>query len=111
MSRLSITVVGAGVTGLWQAYEMARRGHAVTLREATAESAPGAASRFAGAMLAPYCEAEAAPPLVQHIGEHHASARCQQRAGEGFTQSARATGDHHPTAGQVHDSLRSAVGR
>lgn len=68
MSKLTITVVGAGVTGLWQAYELARRGHAVTLREAAPESAPGAASRFAGAMLAPYCEAEAAPPLVQKLG-------------------------------------------
>ncbi len=68
MTKLSITVVGAGVTGLWQAFELARRGHAVTLREATAETAPGAASRFAGAMLAPYCEAEAAPPLVQELG-------------------------------------------
>ncbi len=68
MSTLTITVVGAGITGLWQAYELARRGHAVTLREATSESAPGAASRFAGAMLAPYCEAEAAPPLVQQLG-------------------------------------------
>lgn len=68
MSRLSITVVGAGITGLWQAYELARRGHAVTLREATTQAAPGAASRFAGAMLAPYCEAEAAPPLVQQLG-------------------------------------------
>ena len=68
MSTLAITVVGAGVTGLWQAYELARRGHGVTLREATPERAPGAASRFAGAMLAPYCEAEAAPPLVQQLG-------------------------------------------
>jgi glycine oxidase len=68
MSKLSITVVGAGVTGLWQAYELARRGHTVTLREAGSEVAPGAASRFAGAMLAPYCEAEAAPPLVQQLG-------------------------------------------
>jgi glycine oxidase len=68
MTKLSITVVGAGITGLWQAFELARRGHAVTLREATPESAPGAASRFAGAMLAPYCEAEAAPPLIQQLG-------------------------------------------
>jgi len=64
----AVTVVGAGIMGLWQALTLARRGHAVTLREAMPENSPGAASRFAGAMLAPYCEAEAAPLLVQQLG-------------------------------------------
>lgn len=68
MTRLNITVVGGGITGLWQAFELSRRGHGVTLREAASQAAPGAASRYAGAMLAPYCEAEAAPPLVQQLG-------------------------------------------
>jgi glycine oxidase len=66
--KLAITVVGAGVLGLWQAFELARRGHAVTLKEAMAEAATGAASRFAGAMLAPYCECEGAEPIVQQLG-------------------------------------------
>jgi len=66
--RLTVTVVGAGVIGLWQAYEFARRGHRVLVCEAAPEKATGAASRLAGAMLAPYCEAETAPALVTELG-------------------------------------------
>lgn len=68
MDKLTITVVGAGIFGLWQAFEFARRGHNVTVREAMSEAESGGASRFAGAMLAPYCEAEAAEPIVKQIG-------------------------------------------
>lgn len=66
--KLTVSVVGAGVLGLWQAYALARRGHHVTLYEAAPEHATGAASRMAGAMLAPYCEAEAAPAIVTELG-------------------------------------------
>lgn len=68
LSKLDITVVGAGIFGLWQAFEFARRGHTVTLREAMPEADSGGSSRFAGAMLAPYCEAEAAPDVVKQLG-------------------------------------------
>ncbi len=68
MESLDVTVVGAGVLGLWQAFEFARRGHSVTLYEAMPEAECGASSRFAGAMLAPYCEAEAADPLIEELG-------------------------------------------
>ena len=66
----AITVVGAGITGLWQALLLARAGHDVRLIERSREAAPfaRAASRLAGAMLAPDCEAEAAPPLVRDLG-------------------------------------------
>lgn len=66
----SITVIGAGITGLWQALVLARAGHSVHLVERSPEATPfaGSASRFAGAMLAPDCEAEAAPPLVRDLG-------------------------------------------
>lgn len=40
----------------------------MTLREAMPETETGAASRCAGAMLAPFCEAEAAPALVRDLG-------------------------------------------
>jgi glycine oxidase len=68
MDKLSITVVGAGITGLWQALTLARRGHRVRLLERSAEPFAEAASAFAGAMLAPYCEAEAAEPVVRELG-------------------------------------------
>jgi glycine oxidase len=68
MAKLSITVVGAGITGLWQALTLARRGHRVRLLERSAVPFADAASSFAGAMLAPYCEAEAAEPVVRDLG-------------------------------------------
>jgi glycine oxidase len=68
MTRLGVLVVGGGIFGLWQAFELARRGHRVTLREAMPEHETGAASRFAGAMLAPDCEAEGTEPIVRELG-------------------------------------------
>lgn len=68
MSRLAITVVGGGVVGLWQALTLLGRGHDVTLREAAQKDMSGAASRLAGAMLAPYCESEAAEPIIKQLG-------------------------------------------
>ena len=68
MNTRSITIAGAGITGLWQALTLARRGHRVRLIERTAEPFAGAASALAGAMLAPYCEAEAAEPVVRELG-------------------------------------------
>ncbi len=68
MSGLDVTVVGAGIVGLWQALALARAGHRVTLREAADEAHAGSASRCAGAMLAPYCEAEAAEDIVLRLG-------------------------------------------
>lgn len=66
--KLKITVVGAGITGLWQAFELAYRGHAVDLVEQTATPFTNAASQLAGAMLAPYCEREGTEAIIQELG-------------------------------------------
>jgi glycine oxidase len=68
MQPLCITVVGAGITGLWQALTLAQRGHRVELLERSQQPFVQAASAYAGAMLAPYCEVEASEPIVQELG-------------------------------------------
>jgi glycine oxidase len=68
VDRSNITVVGAGIFGLWQALTLARAGHRVRLIEASATPFAAAASRWAGAMIAPDCEAEAAIPLIRTLG-------------------------------------------
>ena len=68
MRKFSITVAGAGITGLWQALTLARQGHRVRLIERSAAPFAEAASRLAGAMLAPYCETETAAPVVLDLG-------------------------------------------
>jgi glycine oxidase len=68
MAARRISVIGAGILGLWQALVLARRGHAVRLIEASADPFAAGASRYAGVMLAPDCEAEAAPPVMQEAG-------------------------------------------
>lgn len=68
MSKYTITVVGAGIFGLWQALLLSRAGHRVRLVEASVTPFADAASRWAGAMIAPDCEAEAAHPLVRSLG-------------------------------------------
>lgn len=64
----AVTVVGAGIIGLWQALSLARAGHSVHLIERTPKPFAESASRHAGAMIAPYCEAEAAPMVVRDLG-------------------------------------------
>ena len=68
MQKQTIIVAGAGITGLWQALTLARRGHRVRLIERSTLPFADAASRFAGAMLAPYCETETAAPVVLDLG-------------------------------------------
>lgn len=66
--KANITVAGAGVLGLWQALALARAGYSVTLVEQSNVPFAQAASRWAGAMLAPDCEAESAPAVVRDLG-------------------------------------------
>lgn len=67
-TRASITVAGAGVLGLWQAICLARNGHRVRLVDRAPDPLSTSASSYGGAMLAPYCEAEAAPQVVLDHG-------------------------------------------
>ncbi len=61
-------VIGAGVAGLCAAYELARGGVEVDLIERA--SGPGlGCSRFAGGMIAPWCELESAEPIVATLGQ------------------------------------------
>ena len=48
---------------------LARRGHAVTLYERSAEPFAEACSPYAGAMLAPRCEEESAEPVIGELGK------------------------------------------
>jgi glycine oxidase len=68
MQKLNITVVGGGIAGLWQALTLVRRGHRVRLIERSREPFAEAASAYAGAMLGPYCETEAAAPVIRDLG-------------------------------------------
>ena len=68
MQKRAITVVGAGITGLWQALLQARRGHAVRLIERSPRPFADAASAYAGAMLGPFCETEHYAPVIRDLG-------------------------------------------
>jgi glycine oxidase len=64
---MRIRVIGAGIAGLTVAFEFARAGCDVDLTEC--REGPGlGCSYFAGGMLAPWCEAENAEPLVLELG-------------------------------------------
>ena len=68
MAQTKITIAGAGIAGLWQAYVLAKAGHRVRLIEQSATPFEVSASRWAGAMIAPDCEAESAPAIVRDLG-------------------------------------------
>lgn len=69
-----VTIIGAGVAGLWAAWALLERG--LTPRLIDREGAPGphGCSWWAGGMLAPDCEGALADPLVVAHGRSAASA-------------------------------------
>ena len=64
----SISIVGAGIAGAWQALLFAQAGHKVTLHERSDASMLQSTSHWAGGMLAPYCEAEISEPVISRLG-------------------------------------------
>ncbi len=65
---IPVTVIGAGIAGAWQALTFARAGYPVILFERDDPTMLGGTGRWAGGMLAPYCEQEAAEPVVTRLG-------------------------------------------
>ena len=63
-----VNIIGAGIAGAWQALLFAQAGHAVTLHERSDEDLTLSTSHWAGGMLAPYCEAEVAEPIISRLG-------------------------------------------
>src|SRR6202012_5317438 len=67
-SNCSVSIIGAGVAGAWQALLFAQAGHAVTLHERSDATMTESTSHWAGGMLAPYCEAEVSEPVIVRLG-------------------------------------------
>jgi len=63
-----VSVIGAGIAGTWQALLFAKAGHPVTLYERDTAAMTLASSYWAGGMLAPWCEREAAEPVITRLG-------------------------------------------
>ncbi len=64
----AVTVLGGGIAGTWQALLLAKAGARVTLHERGDASMVQATSHLAGGMLAPWCEADGAEPVVTRLG-------------------------------------------
>jgi glycine oxidase len=64
----SVSVIGAGIAGAWNALLFAQAGHAVTLHERGDAAMTQSTSHWAGGMLAPWCEAETSEPVISRLG-------------------------------------------
>ncbi len=69
-ARPSSVVLGAGLMGRLLAWQLARKGHAVTVYEAGGEDAQGAAARVAASMLAPLAESAITERGVVEMGRY-----------------------------------------
>jgi glycine oxidase len=65
---MRVAVIGAGVAGLTSALALAERGCEVEVIDRGPELGAASCSRFAGGMLAPWCEREATDELVLELG-------------------------------------------
>jgi glycine oxidase len=64
-----VSIIGAGIAGAWQALLFAQAGHSVTLHERGDAAMTASTSHWAGGMLAPWCEAEVAEPVISRLGQ------------------------------------------
>src|ERR1700704_5970461 len=64
----SVSVIGAGIAGAWQALLFAQAGRAVTLLERSGATMTESTSYWAGGLLAPWCEAETSEPVISRLG-------------------------------------------
>src|SRR3954449_11227869 len=64
----TVSIIGAGIAGTWQALLFAKAGRTVTLYERDAPAMTQATSHWAGGMLAPHCESEATEPVITRLG-------------------------------------------
>ena len=69
-----VTIIGAGVAGLFAAHELARRGAAVRILDRNGAPGPHGCSWWAGGMLAPECEGATAEPVITRLGRTAADA-------------------------------------
>jgi len=67
-STVTVDVLGAGIAGTWQALLLAKAGFKVTLYERDSAAMTLGTSHYAGGMLAPWCESEAAEPVIVRLG-------------------------------------------
>lgn len=65
----SISIIGAGIAGAWQALLLAKAGHGVTLYERDNADMREGTTHWGGGMLAPWCEAEVSEPLIMRLGQ------------------------------------------
>ena len=72
MTEPQITIVGGGVAGLCLAAELAERGVSLRIFDRYGRPAEHGCSWWAGGMLAPFCESEAAEEPVVRLGQEAA---------------------------------------
>lgn len=83
---MKVNIVGAGVAGLSLAWQLVQQGVEVEMFERGSRVGEKACSWFAGGMLAPWCEAENAEPVVLEYGKK-SLAWWQNALGEGFVDA------------------------
>src|SRR5438477_1770138 len=67
-SSRPVNIIGAGIAGSWQALTFAQAGYDVRLFERGDHRLRESAAYHAGGMLAPWCEAESAEPVIAKLG-------------------------------------------